>query len=84
MGGVNYEKLVSELIKPLTTHPEEVVVTTSNQEGNVVSLKVSVHPDDLGRIIGKKGRVANAIRTLAYAVAAREKVRLEIDLGSEE
>ncbi|MBQ3001567.1 MAG: KH domain-containing protein [Bacilli bacterium] len=84
MGGVNYEKLVSELIKPLTTHPEEVVVTTSNQEGNVVSLKVSVHPDDLGRIIGKKGRVANAIRTLAYAAAAREKVRLEIDLGSEE
>ena len=84
MGGVNYEKLVSELIKPLTTHPEEVVVTTSNQEGNVVSLKVSVHPDDLGRIIGKKGRVANAIRTLAYAAAAREKVRLEIDFGSEE
>ena len=84
MGVVNYEQLVSESIKPLTTHPEDVVVTTLSQENDVVSLKVSVHPDDLGRVIGKKGRVANAIRTLAYVAAVREKKHLEIDFETAE
>ncbi len=84
MGVVNYEQLVSELIKPLTTHPEEVKVEKLSEKDDVVSLKVSVHPDDLGRVIGKKGRVANAIRTLAYVAAAREKKHLEIDFETNE
>lgn len=83
MGSVNYELLVSELIKPLATHPEDVVVTTADEKGDAITLKVSVHPDDLGRIIGRKGRVANAIRTIAYTAAIREKKHLDIDFLSE-
>lgn len=83
MGSVNYELLVSELIKPLATHPEAVVVTTSEVKGDAITLKVSVHPDDLGRIIGRKGRVANAIRTIAYTAAVRDKKHLDIDFLSE-
>ncbi len=83
MGSVNYEQLVSELIKPLATHPEDVVVTTDSEKDDAITLKVSVHPDDLGRIIGRKGRVANAIRTIAYTAAIREKKHLDIDFLSE-
>ena len=39
-----------------------------------------VSPDDIGRVIGKKGRIANSIRTIAYACAAREGKRLEISI----
>lgn len=84
MSEINYELLVSELIKPLATHPDEVVAKIVNKTGNVIHVKVSVHKDDLGRIIGKKGRVANAIRTIAHAAAMRHKEYLEIDLESEE
>ena len=52
------------------------------QAGNIVAL---VHQDDLGRVIGKKGRVAGAIRTLAHAAAIRNKETVEIEFnGSEE
>ncbi len=84
MGKVNYEQLVSELIKPLVSRPEEVKVVTAGEKGNVIYLKAIVHQDDLGRIIGRKGRVANAIRTIAYVAAAREKRQIEIDLVSNE
>ena len=83
MAELNYESLVAELIKPLVTHPEDVK-TSSTIDGDKIVVKALVNPDDLGRVIGKKGRVASAIRTIAHAAAVRENVRLEIDLGSEE
>lgn len=84
MGVVNYENLLSELIKPLVSHPDEVEVVTVESGDNYVKVQVNVNKDDLGRIIGRKGRIANAIRTIAHAAAVRENVRLDIDLGSEE
>ena len=82
MSEINYERLVSELIKPLTTHPEEVI-TTAEVSGKIVRVKVSVHKDDLGRVIGKKGRVANAIRTIGHAAAMRNSETLEIEFDAE-
>ena len=84
MGVVNYERLLSELIKPLVSHPEEVEVVTVDSGDAYTKVKVIVNRDDLGRIIGKKGRIANAIRTIAHAASVRENIRLDIDLGSEE
>ena len=84
MGVVNYERLLSELIKPLVSHPEEVEVVTVDSGDAYTKVKVIVNKDDLGRIIGKKGRIANAIRTIAHAASVRENIRLDIDLGSEE
>lgn len=84
MATVDYEKLVTELVKPITAHPSEVVTKTLSDTNNVVTLQVLVHPDDLGRVIGKKGRVANAIRTIAYAAAIRHNKRLEIEIDSYE
>ena len=84
MGKVNYELLVSQLIQPLATHPEVVNVKIIAEEGNLIRIQAQVHPDDLGRVIGKKGRVANAIRTLVYVAATREKKQVEIDLMANE
>ena len=84
MGVVNYERLLSELIKPLVSRPDEVEVVTVDSGDAYVKVKVIVNKDDLGRIIGKKGRIANAIRTIAHAASVRENIRLDIDLGSEE
>ncbi len=83
MAELNYESLVAELIKPLVTHPEDVV-TKSTIEGDKVLVKASVHPDDLGRVIGKKGRVASAIRTIAHAAAIRQKQNLDIEFSANE
>lgn len=83
MAEVNYESLVAELIKPLVTHPSDVL-TTSSIDNQTIKVQVVVHQDDLGRVIGKKGRVASAIRTLARAVAVRQKDNLEIDFSSKE
>ncbi len=83
MAEINYDSLVAELIKPLVTHPEDVK-TTSSIDGDKVLVKALVNQDDLGRVIGKKGRVASAIRTIAHAAAIRQKQDLEIEFSSEE
>ena len=83
MAELNYESLVAELIKPLVTHPEDVK-TTSSSDGDKVTVQDLVHPDDLGRVIGKKGRVASAIRTIAHAAAIRQKQNLDIEFSVNE
>ena len=83
MAELNYESLVAELIKPLVTHPDEVVTTSSTDNDKIV-VKAFVHTDDLGRVIGKKGRVASAIRTIAHAAAIRQKQTLEIEFDTKE
>lgn len=84
MTTVDFEKLVTELVKPITSHPSDVVTKTLSESNNVIALQVLVHPDDLGRVIGKKGRVANAVRTIAYAAAIRQNKRLEIEIDTYE
>jgi len=83
MSAINYELLVSELIKPLTTHPEEVKVTVVSEEGNTIKVKVTTNPADTGRVIGRKGRVANALRTIGHAAAMRHQEYLDISFDSE-
>ncbi len=83
MAEVNYENLVIELIKPLVTHPGDVKATSSTEDDKVL-IKVKVNQDDLGRVIGKKGRVASAIRTLAHAVAIRQKQNVDIEFSADE
>jgi predicted RNA-binding protein YlqC (UPF0109 family) len=79
---LNYEKFVADLITPLVMFPEEVRVQTFSEEGDVITLQVMVNEKDLGRVIGKKGRVANAIRTIAFACAAKNGKKIEISIDS--
>ncbi len=73
-------EIVEFIAKELVSHPEEVSVL-EHSEGGVVDLKLLVHPDDMGKVIGKQGRIANSIRSIIKACAIKEekKVNLEID-----
>jgi hypothetical protein len=79
---VNYEKLIHELVKPLVVHPEDLMVKKFSEEENMLTIQVIVHDDDLGRVIGKNGRIANAIRTICYASASREGKKITINIDS--
>ena len=70
--------LVEFLCRALVEDPDSVRVEELAENGDVV-LEVTVPSDDLGRLIGKGGRVANAIRTIAKAAATREDVRVMVE-----
>lgn len=79
---VNFEKLVRNLFLPLVVHQDDLVVKTISEEEGLTTLQVMVNPEDLGRVIGRGGKVANAVRTIAYAGAAKEGLRIRIDIDS--
>ncbi|KZX21195.1 KH domain-containing protein [Rathayibacter sp. AY1G1] len=68
---------VEHLVKGIVENPDEVsVVATSSPRGEV--LEVRVHPEDLGRVIGRSGRTAKAVRTLVAALADGRRVRVDV------
>ena len=73
------KKIVEVIAKALVDHPEEVVVTeTENDKTIVVELKVAA--DDMGKVIGKQGRVAKSIRTVVKAAASRDDKKVIVDI----
>jgi predicted RNA-binding protein YlqC (UPF0109 family) len=73
-------KVLTEYIaKSLVDHPDEVAVDEI-RHGNRVTLELSVAKDDMGRVIGKNGRVANAIRTLLRVASEREGCQVTLDV----
>lgn len=73
------KELVEFVVKSLVDHPDQVQVEEVGGR-TAVSLELSVAPEDMGRVIGKSGRVINAIRTLVQVSAAKEgkQVNLEV------
>jgi len=68
---------LEHLVKGIVDHPDEVkVAAKSSPRGEV--LEVRVHPEDLGRVIGRAGRTAKALRTLVSALADGRKVRVDV------
>lgn len=72
-------ELLEFLVKALVEEPEKVVVEELEEEGDLV-YEISVAEGDLGRVIGKGGRIANAIRTIAKAAAVRIDRRVIVDI----
>ena len=67
-------KEVLEIIaKSLVDYPEQVDVKEINNEDQTVTLELRVAESDMGKVIGKQGRIAKAIRTVVKAAASREK-----------
>lgn len=71
--------LIEHIAKSLVDHPDEVTVDEI-RHGNRLTLELSVAKDDMGRIIGKGGRVANAIRTLLRVAAERDDIQVTLDV----
>lgn len=76
------EQLITEIVRGLVDNKEQISVSRDepDEEGNVV-YHIRVAPDDMGRVIGKQGRIAKAIRTVVRSAANRvnEKALVEID-----
>jgi uncharacterized protein len=71
--------LTEYIAKALVEHPDEVLVSQSRQS-NRVHLELKVAKDDMGRVIGKSGRVANAMRVLLRVAAEREGQQVTLDV----
>jgi predicted RNA-binding protein YlqC (UPF0109 family) len=76
------KELVEWLVKELVDHPDEVTVTEAPGSRDTISIEVRVAPPDTGKIIGKQGKIANAIRTVAKAAAARADRKVFVDIVS--
>jgi predicted RNA-binding protein YlqC (UPF0109 family) len=73
------KELVEYIAKSIVSTPDEVKVTEETEEDRVV-IKLEVADDDKGRVIGRQGRVAEAIRTLLRVAATKEGVRVRLEI----
>jgi hypothetical protein len=73
------KELVEYMAKVLVEQPDQVHVEAV-EDPVTTTLKLRVAPGDIGRVIGKQGRTARAIRTLLHAAAAREKKRVVLEI----
>jgi predicted RNA-binding protein YlqC (UPF0109 family) len=73
-------ELVTMMVKGLVDQPEQVVVNKVEGERSII-FEVRVAPDDLGKVIGKGGRIANALRTLIRAAGTRERKSIWVDIN---
>jgi uncharacterized protein len=74
------QALIETIVKPLVDYPEEVRVETDENSSRIV-YKLFVNPQDRGKVIGKQGRVAKAIRTIVYSAAGgHHKKKTYVDI----
>ena len=72
-------ELVSAIAKSLVEHPDEVQVTESLSNGTTV-IQLKVAPEDMGKVIGKQGRIAKAIRTVVKAAATKANAKVVVEI----
>jgi len=73
------KELIEYLAKSLVDNPDAVTVTETHS-GNATVFELHVAEDDMGRVIGREGKVANAIRALVRVVAQREGTRVSVEI----
>ncbi len=74
------KELIEYIAKSIVTTPGDVKVTEETDDTSVVVVKLEVALDDKGRVIGRQGRVAEAMRTLLRVVATKEGVRVRLEI----
>ncbi|MEG9434011.1 KH domain-containing protein [Terriglobus sp. RCC_193] len=75
-------ELLTGIAKALVDHPENLRVESEAFESETV-LRLFVHPDDLGKVIGKQGRTARSLRTILSAAGSKVQHRFSLDVQSE-
>ena len=70
------DEALEHLVRGIVDHPDDVVVRQNNRRG--LTLEVKVNPEDMGRVIGKNGRTATALRTVVNALNDNGNVRIDI------
>ena len=80
VSGALSRSVLEYVAQQIVDDPESVVIEVEEGARNRVDLRLHVAPDDMGKIIGKRGRVAQAIRTLVRAAGAKEGVEANVDI----
>ena len=73
------KELVLDIAKALVDDPDSVVVEETKVNDTIV-LKLKVSGDDMGKVIGKQGRIAKAIRSVVKSAATREKIKVSLEI----
>jgi predicted RNA-binding protein YlqC (UPF0109 family) len=73
------KELVEYVAKSIVDNPEKVKVTEVPDEGGII-IRLEVDPEDRGKVIGKQGRIAKAVRTLLRVAAARRNIRATLEI----
>ena len=74
------KELVEVIAKALVDNPDEVVVIES-KEGRDTILELHVDPSDMGKVIGKQGRIAKAIRAVVKAASSKDNTRVDVKIS---
>lgn len=74
------QELLELILKNITTFPDEVSIEQAMEDGREV-YTLKVHPDDMGRVIGKNGKVIQSIRSLAHVMGIRQNKHFRINLA---
>ncbi len=73
------KELLETIAKSLVQFPDDVKVTEENKDGEIV-LTLSVNEQDMGKVIGRSGRIAKAIRSVISAAASKAEVKVSVDI----
>ncbi|MDE7200286.1 MAG: KH domain-containing protein [Lachnospiraceae bacterium] len=73
------KELVEVIAKALVENPDEVVVT-QKEDGKNITVELHVAPSDMGKVIGKQGRIAKAIRSVVKAASSKDNKRVDVEI----
>ncbi|MBE6003233.1 MAG: KH domain-containing protein [Lachnospiraceae bacterium] len=73
------KELLETIARALVQNPDDVTVTEENKDGEIV-LTLSVNEQDMGKVIGRSGRIAKAIRSVMSAAASKASVKVSVDI----
>ena len=73
------KELVEVIAKALVENPDEVVVNEKNDGHNII-IELHVAPSDMGKVIGRQGRIAKAIRSVVKAASSRENLKVDVEI----
>lgn len=79
---VNYISLIENLIRPLIQHQEDLRIKEFPSDDEYILFQVMVNEQDVGRVIGRQGKTANAIRTIVYAAGSKDKKKIRVNIDS--
>ncbi len=74
------KQVLADIAKSLVDFPEEVIVNVTEEEDDDITLELSVSENDMGKVIGRHGRIAKAIRMVMKAAANADGKRVKVDI----
>ena len=77
---VDYKETLANIAKAIVDDPDSVTVTETESSSGNVTLELSVAPDDMGKVIGKHGRIAQAIRQIMKTASAGSGKKITVDI----